>query len=107
MSPAGGVGINLAIHDAVATANFLGPAFSNGGPTFADLRRIQRRRQLPTRLTQAVQVRALRGLYPKNPHDDPSEHSPLVFRLFRLLPPLQYLTGHFIGRGIRPEHLRS
>lgn len=107
MSPAGGVGINLAIQDAVAAANILGPAFGKGGPEVADLRRVQRRRELPTRLTQAVQVRALSGLYPKNPNDDPYEHPPLAFRLFRLLPPLRYLTGYFIGIGVRPEHVRS
>ena len=107
MSPAGGVGINLAIQDAVAAANILGPAFEKGAPTVADLRRIQRRRQLPTRLTQAVQARTMRGLHPKNPHHNPSEHPPLAFRLFRLLPPLRYLTGYFIGQGFRPEHLRS
>ena len=65
MSPAGGDGINLAIQDAVAAANTLGPAFEKGAPTVADLRRIQRRRQ--------------RGLHPKNPHHDPSEHPPLAF----------------------------
>jgi 2-polyprenyl-6-methoxyphenol hydroxylase-like FAD-dependent oxidoreductase len=107
MSPAGGVGINLAIQDAVAAANILGTAFGNGGPTTSDLRRIQRRRELPTRRTQAVQVRALRGLYPKNPQDDPSERPPLVFRLFRVLPPLRHLIGRFIGVGVRPEHVRS
>lgn len=107
MSPAGGVGINLAIQDAVATANILGPAFGADGPGPADLRRIQRRRQLPTRLTQAVQTRVGRSLYPKNPHADDSGHNPLAFRLFRLLPPLRYLTGYFIGVGFRAEHVRS
>jgi 2-polyprenyl-6-methoxyphenol hydroxylase-like FAD-dependent oxidoreductase/carbon monoxide dehydrogenase subunit G len=107
MSPAGGVGINLAIQDAVATANIVGPAFGPGRPTARDLQRVQRRRELPARVTQAVQVRALRGLYPKNLHDNPSEHPPLAFRLFRRLPPLRYLTGYFIGIGIRPEHIRG
>jgi 2-polyprenyl-6-methoxyphenol hydroxylase-like FAD-dependent oxidoreductase len=106
MSPAGGVGINLAIQDAVATANIVGPTFSTGGPTARDLHRVQRRRELPARITQAVQIRALRGLYPKNLHDDPSEHPPLVFRLFRRVPPLRYLTGYLIGIGIRPERIR-
>jgi 2-polyprenyl-6-methoxyphenol hydroxylase-like FAD-dependent oxidoreductase len=107
MSPAGGVGINLAIQDAVATANIVGPTFSTGGPTVRDLHRVQRRRELPARITQAVQVRALRGLYPKNLHDDPSQHTPVAFRLFRRIPPLRYLTGYFIGIGVRAEHIRS
>jgi 2-polyprenyl-6-methoxyphenol hydroxylase-like FAD-dependent oxidoreductase len=106
MSPAGGVGINLAIQDAVATANIVGPTLANSGPTVRDLRRVQRRRQLRTRITQAVQTRALKGLYPKNPSDDPSERTPFAFRLFRMFPPLRYLTGYFIGIGIRAEHIR-
>jgi 2-polyprenyl-6-methoxyphenol hydroxylase-like FAD-dependent oxidoreductase len=107
MSPAGGVGINLAIQDAVAAANILGPAFAADGPTAADLHRIQRRRELPVRLTQTIQVRALRGLYPKNLDDDLSDRLPLAFRLFRLIPPLRHLTGYFIGIGFRREHLAS
>lgn len=106
MSPAGGVGINLAIQDAVATANLLGPTFGTGGPTMRDLHRVQRRRQLPTRVTQAFQVRALRGLYPKNLTDDLSQRTPFAFRLFRRFPPLRHLTGRFIGLGVRPEHIR-
>jgi 2-polyprenyl-6-methoxyphenol hydroxylase-like FAD-dependent oxidoreductase len=107
MSPAGGVGINLAIQDAVATANIVGPTLGAGGPTMRDLRRVQRRRELPTRITQAVQTRALKGLYPKNIGDDPSEHTPFAFRLFRMIPPLRYLTGYFIGIGVRAEHIRA
>ncbi|MGH8793123.1 MAG: FAD-dependent oxidoreductase, partial [Stackebrandtia sp.] len=106
MSPAGGVGINLAIQDAVAAANILGPAFGADGPTLDDLRRVQRRRQLPTRLTQLIQLRAMRGLYPKNLDDGKPERTPLAFRLFRLLPALRHLTGYFIGVGFRPEHVR-
>jgi deazaflavin-dependent oxidoreductase (nitroreductase family) len=106
MSPAGGVGINLAIQDAVAAANLLGPTFRAGGPSPDDLRRVQRRRELPARVTQLVQVRALGGLYPKGLEDDPSERPPLAFQLFRRLPPLRHLTGYFIGVGIRPEHIR-
>ena len=107
MSPAGGVGINLAVQDAVATANILGPSLRRGdSPPVQELRRVQRRREFPTRVTQAVQVRAFRGLYPKDLRDDPSLHMPFGFRLFRRLPPLRHLTGRFIGIGIRPEHKR-
>jgi 2-polyprenyl-6-methoxyphenol hydroxylase-like FAD-dependent oxidoreductase len=107
MSPAGGVGINLAVQDAVATANILGPSLCRDhSPAVEDLRRVQRRRELPTRVTQAVQVRAFRGLYPTDLHDDPSAHMPLAFRLFRRVPALRHLTGRFIGVGIRPEHIQ-
>lgn len=107
MSPAGGVGINLAIQDAVAASNILGPTFHNGNPSVAELRRIQRRRELPARLTQAVQLKAMRGLYPKNEDENPAEHPPLVLRLLQLVPQLRYLTGYAIGVGVRPEHVRS
>jgi deazaflavin-dependent oxidoreductase (nitroreductase family) len=107
MSPAGGVGINLAIQDAVAAANILGPAFRAGGPSEGDLRRVQRRRELPARLTQLVQVRAMSSLYPKSLEDDPAKAPPPALRLFRLFPPLRYLSGYFIGIGIRPEHIQG
>jgi 2-polyprenyl-6-methoxyphenol hydroxylase-like FAD-dependent oxidoreductase len=108
MSPAGGVGINLAVQDAVAAANILGPSLRRGhSPTVEELRRVQRRRQFPTRVTQAVQVRALGGLYPKDLHDDRSRRLPFAFRLFRRAPFLRHVTGRFIGNGIRPEHIQT
>jgi deazaflavin-dependent oxidoreductase (nitroreductase family) len=107
MSPAGGVGINLAIQDAVAAANILGPAFRAGGPNTGDLRRIQRRRELPTRLTQFAQIYLAGGLFSKSVADNTSKAPPLAFQLFHLFPPLRYLAGSFIGVGIRPEHIRG
>jgi 2-polyprenyl-6-methoxyphenol hydroxylase-like FAD-dependent oxidoreductase len=106
MSPAGGVGINLAVQDAVATANILAPSLLRGeSPSTRDLRRVQRRRKFPARVTQTVQVRALRGLYPKNLNDDPSRRAPFALRMFRRVPPLRYVVGRFIGIGVRPEHI--
>jgi 2-polyprenyl-6-methoxyphenol hydroxylase-like FAD-dependent oxidoreductase len=107
MSPAGGVGINLAVQDAVAAANILGPCLcKDQSPSPRQLRRVQRRREFPARVTQAVQVRVLRGLYPKNLHDDPSQRVPLALRLFGRVPPMCYVVGRFIGLGVRPEHIR-
>jgi 2-polyprenyl-6-methoxyphenol hydroxylase-like FAD-dependent oxidoreductase len=106
MSPAGGVGINLAVQDAVATANILAASLARGqSPSTRDLRRVQRRRKFPARVTQTVQVRALRGLYPKNLSEDPSRRAPFALRLFRRFPPLRYVVGRFIGIGVRPEHI--
>jgi len=108
MSPAGGVGINLAIQDAVAMANILGPTFRSGGPMLSALRRVQRRRELPTRLVQAFQLRALGSLYPKasaSSAGDSGTSIPLAFRLMRYVPALRHAFGWFIGRGIRPEHI--
>lgn len=107
------VSINLAIQDAVAAANLLGPALRSGGASRNDLRRAQRRRELPTRVTQTFQVRALRGLYPRA--DETAEapgparrtRLPIVLRAVRLVPPLRHLTGRFIGLGIRPEHIAT
>ncbi|MCB9760129.1 MAG: FAD-dependent oxidoreductase [Alphaproteobacteria bacterium] len=107
MSPAGGVGINLAIQDAVAAANLLGPTLRQGrAPSLAELRRVQRRRALPTRVTQALQVRAAGGLYPRDLDDDPSAHVPFAFRLFKVFPLLRHLAGRIIGQGVRSEHVR-
>ena len=106
MSPAGGVGINLAIQDAVATANSLGPVLRRRSrPSIRDLSRVQRRRELPTRLTQAFQVRALRGLYPDGSTGE--QKPPPVIKAFRRLPVLRRLAPYFIGIGIRSEHVRG
>ncbi|MGH3848199.1 MAG: FAD-dependent oxidoreductase, partial [Pseudonocardiaceae bacterium] len=105
MSPAGGVGINLAVQDAVATANILGPKLRRNTLRDSDLPRVQARRELPTRITQKFQVAVLRDLYPKNLHDDTARHTPPIFTAFRMLPPLRHVMGRFIGLGARPEHI--
>ncbi|MEU4545751.1 FAD-dependent oxidoreductase [Nonomuraea dietziae] len=106
MSPAGGVGINLAVQDAVATANLLGPVLLRPGvPGEADLAAVQSRRQRAAKVTQAFQLGILRDLYPKDLADDTTEHVPPIFTAFRALPPLRHLMGRFIGMGVRPEHV--
>ncbi|MEV4059798.1 FAD-dependent oxidoreductase [Nonomuraea dietziae] len=106
MSPAGGVGINLAVQDAVATANVLGPVLLRPGvPGEADLAAVQSRRQRAAKVTQAFQLGILRDLYPKDLTDDTTEHVPPIFTAFRALPPLRHLMGRFIGMGVRPEHV--
>lgn len=107
MSPVGGVGINLAIQDAVATANILAEKLLAGSVKPADLAAVQRRRTLPTQLTQWLQVqvqkrvitRALSGRVPLTP--------PLALRLFRRFPILRRIPARLIGVGIRPEHVRT
>lgn len=105
MSPAGGVGINLAVQDAVATANLVGPILTVGAPSERDSRRVQRRRELPARITQGFQTAILRDLYPRTLSDDTATHVPPVVRVFRWLPALRYVIGRFIGLGVRPEHV--
>jgi len=107
MSPAGGVGINLAIQDAVAAANVLAPAFRGGGPTTDHLRTVQRRRELATRVTQAFQIKVVGTLYRGSGPAGADRRDPLPIRLIRRLPPLRHLTGRFIGMGLRPEHVRT
>lgn len=100
MSPAGGVGINLAIQDAVAAARLLGPVLRAGTPTGKDLRRVQRRRMWPVRITQFVQ-RRLQG--PLIATREPGAPLPLPLRMLRDHQRLTYLTGRFVGLGARPE----
>ena len=116
MSPAGGVGINLAIQDAVAAANILGPTFHRGGPTIRELRRVQRRRELPARVVQAFQTRILRDLYPRGgrllvgqagSESETSAELALPIRIVSRFPALRHLVGRLIGIGIRPEHVMA
>src|SRR6266853_1013765 len=106
MSPAGGVGINLAIQDAVATANLLADKLRSGQVTVDDLRKVQARREWPTRLIQRVQVfihhRALTGRASSG-----RNALPFVVRLLKWFPILRQLPARFIGLGPRPEHFRS
>src|SRR6058998_2256720 len=106
MSPAGGVGINLAIQDAVATANLLAEKLRSGPVSVDDLRQVQLRREWPTRLIQGMQVfvhqRVVTGRASGN-----EESLPFVVRLLKWFPFLRQLPARFIGLGPRPEHFRS
>jgi 2-polyprenyl-6-methoxyphenol hydroxylase-like FAD-dependent oxidoreductase len=106
MSPAGGVGINLAIQDAVATANLLAEKLRRGPVTVNDLRKVQARREWPTRLIQRMQVfihqRVVTGQ--ASGSDD---SLPFALRLLKWFPILRQEPARFIGLGPRPEHFRS
>jgi 2-polyprenyl-6-methoxyphenol hydroxylase-like FAD-dependent oxidoreductase len=107
MSPVGGVGINLAIQDAVAASNLLAGRLRGGKVTTTDLHAVQRRRELPTRLTQAVQVfvqnRVIAGVLGTGGPMSP----PWPVRLLERWPRLRRIPARMIGMGIRPEHVRS
>lgn len=106
MSPAGGVGINLAIQDAVASANLLAAPLRNRRVTAMDLARVQRRRELPTRVTQGVQVNAHKML--ARVFRDPGPlHAPWQLRAAVRIPGMQRLLGRAVGMGVRPEHVRD
>jgi 2-polyprenyl-6-methoxyphenol hydroxylase-like FAD-dependent oxidoreductase len=104
MSPIGGVGINLAVQDAVAAANLLAPALRNGHVSLRTLARVQRRRELPTRLTQAAQLGIQNGLIrPTLAGQAPSV--PLLARVLEAVPPLRRISARMLGLGVRPEHV--
>jgi 2-polyprenyl-6-methoxyphenol hydroxylase-like FAD-dependent oxidoreductase len=106
MSPAGGVGINLAIQDAVAAANLLAGPLRRRSVTLDDLRRVQRRRLLPTRLTQWVQVTLQNRVLDPLLAADRTPPVPGVIRLMQRWPWLQRIPARIIGVGFRPEHVR-
>jgi 2-polyprenyl-6-methoxyphenol hydroxylase-like FAD-dependent oxidoreductase len=105
MSPVGGVGINLAIQDAVAAANRLATPLREGRVTLDDLEAVQQRRLLPTRLTQRVQVLVQRRLITRVLAARRSFRAPLVVRLLNRFPGLARIPARLIGIGIRPEHV--
>ena len=106
MSPAGGVGINLAIQDAVATANLLGEKLRTGPVSVDDLRKVQARREWPTRLMQAMQV-FIHRRGGTGQTTERKESLPFVFRLLKRFPILRQIPARFIGIGPRPEHFHS
>ena len=106
MSPAGGVGINLAIQDAVATANLLAEKLQSGSVSVDDLREVQIRREWPTRLIQGMQVFIHRRVVTGRASNRKNS-LPFVLRLLKWFPILRQLPARFIGLGPRPEHFRS
>jgi len=107
MSPIGGVGINLAIQDAVATANILGLKLLRETPSEGELHAVQRRRNFPTQATQRLQIiiqnnvicRVLGGAKPLT--------LPGTLKLLRRWPILRRVPARLIGVGFRPEHVRT
>jgi 2-polyprenyl-6-methoxyphenol hydroxylase-like FAD-dependent oxidoreductase len=107
MSPVGGVGINLAIQDAVAAANRLAAPLRERRVTLDDLEAVQRRRLLPTRVTQRLQVLIQRRLITRALAARQSFRAPLVVRLLDRFPGLTRIPARLVGIGIRPEHVET
>jgi len=105
MSPVGGVGINLAIQDAVAAANVLFKPLREGQITIDHLRGIQKRRELPTRVTQRLQVIVQRRIIARVLRETGSLKPPLAVRLLAAVPLLRRIPARIVGVGIRPEHV--
>jgi 2-polyprenyl-6-methoxyphenol hydroxylase-like FAD-dependent oxidoreductase len=104
MSPVGGVGINLAVADAVGAANILWAPLREGRLTNADLAKVQRRRELPARIIQAGQVFVQNTAIAPNLSGD---LSPVRIPKFVGRGPLQFIPPIVVGRGFRPEHVRT
>jgi 2-polyprenyl-6-methoxyphenol hydroxylase-like FAD-dependent oxidoreductase len=108
MSPIGGVGINLAIQDAVAAANILAEPLLQGRATAGHLSKVQQRRELPTRLTQFFQVQAHeRILGPLLSGQMNLQQPPLAAKLLGKFPVLRRIPARLIGMGFRPEHVKT
>lgn len=104
MSPAGGVGINLAIQDAVAAANFLAEPLLDGRITKDVLASVQQRREFPTRVTQRLQVNAHKVFESVFRNPGPLE-APWQLRVGVHVPGIQRVIARVIGVGVRPEHI--
>jgi 2-polyprenyl-6-methoxyphenol hydroxylase-like FAD-dependent oxidoreductase len=107
MSPIGGVGINIAVQDAVAAANRLAGPLRNGKVTDADLQAVQERRTLPVHFTQWLQLTIQKRIISRVLESERRPKPPLAFRLFGSLPMLRRIPARLIGVGIRPEHVRT
>ncbi len=113
MSPVGGVGVNLAIQDAVATANLLAAKLvalkaSRGCPSGQELEAVQQRRSFPVRMTQAMQVVVQNNIISRaiKPGEKPLR-VPIILRIVSNVPWLQTLAGRLVAVGVRPEHVHS
>jgi 2-polyprenyl-6-methoxyphenol hydroxylase-like FAD-dependent oxidoreductase len=105
MSPIGGVGINLAIQDAVAAANILAPKLARGTPSEEDLRMVQRRRTFPTKATQWMQLAIQNRVIRRVLGSTKPLTLPWPFKLLKMWPFLRRILARLIGLGFRPEHV--
>ena len=104
MSPVGGVGINLAIQDAVATARMLGSKLKSGTLMDDDLAAVQKRRDWPARMTQRAQVFAHRNMLEPTLDAAKPLKAPMPLRLLNRVPILRGIPARAVGIGLRPEH---
>ena len=107
MSPIGGVGINIAVQDAVAAANQLAGPLRSSAVRDEDLQAIEERRTLPVRFTQWLQLTIQRRIISRVLESDRRPKPPLFFKLFDIFPVLRRVPARLLGVGIRPEHVRT
>jgi 2-polyprenyl-6-methoxyphenol hydroxylase-like FAD-dependent oxidoreductase len=107
MSPVGGVGINLAVQDAVAAANILAEPLRQRAVTPDHLRAVQRRREFPTRVTQGLQVFIQKKVISQVLSSSAGLDIPWIVKLVQRWPALQRIPARVMGIGVRPEHVRT
>jgi 2-polyprenyl-6-methoxyphenol hydroxylase-like FAD-dependent oxidoreductase len=107
MSPIGGVGVNLAVQDAVAAANILAGPLRSGTVSDAALQAVQDRRMFPTRATQRLQLFMQNNVISAVLSDKDELDPPLMLRLLARFPLLRRLPARLLGLGFRPEHIRT
>jgi 2-polyprenyl-6-methoxyphenol hydroxylase-like FAD-dependent oxidoreductase len=107
MSPVAGVGINLAVQDAVAAANVIAEPLLDGALRDEHLQRIQRRRQWPAAVTQRLQLLVQNRVIAEALKGQSEVTPPLAFRLIDRLPLLRRIPARLIGLGVRPEHVAT
>jgi len=108
MSPIGGIGINLAIQDAVAAANVLAGPLARGADVTPLLERVEKRRLFPTRVIQAGQKAAQDNVIGRLLQSgEPIRKAPLIVRMLDRFPVLRRIPGRIIGLGVRRERVRS
>jgi 2-polyprenyl-6-methoxyphenol hydroxylase-like FAD-dependent oxidoreductase len=107
MSPIGGVGVNLAVQDAVAAANILWKPLADRKLEETDLASVQKRRMFPTRVTQRMQVIVQNNVIERVLQNGGSLKPPLLLRFTSVFPSLRRLPARFVGLGVRPEHVAT
>jgi len=107
MSPIGGVGINMAVQDAVAAANRLAAPLKAGAPSDDDLAAIERRRTFPVRVTQRIQLAMQNRIISRALQSAQAPKPPLLFKLFDAVPFLRRFPARLLGVGVRPEHVHT
>jgi 2-polyprenyl-6-methoxyphenol hydroxylase-like FAD-dependent oxidoreductase len=107
MSPIGGVGINMAVQDAVAAANRLAGPLRTGKLADADLQAIEERRTLPMRFTQGLQLTIQQRVISRVLASQQRPKPPLLLKLFGVFPILRRIPARLVGLGIRPEHVQT
>jgi 2-polyprenyl-6-methoxyphenol hydroxylase-like FAD-dependent oxidoreductase len=107
MSPIGGVGINIAVQDAVAAANRLAAPLKAGTTTSGDLQAIQARRDFPARMTQKIQLTMQNRIIGPALQATREPKPPLLFKLFDAFPVLRRIPARLLALGIQPEHVQT